>query len=318
VKISRLKALVPYILSLAALFVFLGYVWRHADRYRQLLDLSAGPLLALLGLALFGLISNGFINYLLYLGLDVPLTLNEAVGLAAINTLANQLPFAGGLIAKGVYLKQKYELNYARYLSATLALYLCFVAASGVMGIAVLAFWALWDGIGIPVPLLLGFTGMAASISLLWLPIRANTLPGRLGKHMIQLLDGWQVLRRKPSLTWKLIGLQLLMTLLFAGRLWIAFHALSQEVTLTQCLLFSAAVVLTHLVSIAPGGLGVREAIVASVASAFGFDVAVSVMASAIDRGIETAVVVALGTIYTYILSKQASNTQPETGPTKH
>jgi uncharacterized protein (TIRG00374 family) len=94
---------------------------------------------------------------------------------------------------------------------------------------------------------------------------------------------------------------------LFAARFWIAFHALSQEVTWAQCLLFSAATVLTRLANIVPGGLGVREGIVAGVAVILGFQVDASIAAVGLDRLIATVVIVALGVPYTYILSKNAT-----------
>lgn len=309
---TKLKTALPHIFSIVALLVFIGYLYLNADRYQQLLDLSAGSLLLLFGLALIIVFINGLINLFLYRGLGVPLTLNEGVGLAAVNTLANQLPFAGGLIAKGVYLKRRYELTYTRFLSATLALYVCFVTANGIVGMVVLGYWALVDDVIVPSLLFLGFLGMTISVFLLWLPIEVRTIPGKWGRRLAQLLQGWQILSQNRLLLAQLIGLQLLMTLIIAGRFWIAFHILSQDVTLAQCILFAAATILTRLVSIMPGGLGVREAIVAGVASALGFDADVSVVAVSIDRLIATMVIIALGTVYTYILSKHAVDTQYE------
>lgn len=315
VNFSRLKSYLPYFLSIAALFALFAYLYRNAEHYQQLLDLSAGSLFRLFSLVLMFTLANGLINYLFYHGLGVPLTFNEGIGLAAVNTLANQLPFAGGMIAKGVYLKQKYKLAYMRFLSATLALYVCFVAANGVMGVAVLAYLALVDDTIAPTLLILGFSAMAASVLLLWLPVDASSVPGKWGQLLAQLVDGWQVLSQNRLLIGELVGVQILITLMFTGRFWIAFHALSQDVTLAQCILFSAATILTRLVSIAPGGLGIREAIVAGVASVLGFDVGVSVVAVVIDRLIATLVIIVLGTVYTYILSKQVVNAQPEPEP---
>jgi uncharacterized protein (TIRG00374 family) len=64
-------------------------------------------------------------------------------------------------------------------------------------------------------------------------------------------------------------------------------------------------------VNIAPGGLGVREGIVAGIASLLGFEAGVSAVAVGIDRLVATSVVIVLGTIYTYILSKNATGTEP-------
>jgi uncharacterized protein (TIRG00374 family) len=64
-------------------------------------------------------------------------------------------------------------------------------------------------------------------------------------------------------------------------------------------------------VNIAPGGLGVREGIVAGVASLLGFEAGVSAVAVGIDRLVATSVVIVLGTIYTYVLSKKATDAEP-------
>jgi uncharacterized membrane protein YbhN (UPF0104 family) len=307
---SRPRSYLPYVLSAAAMLVFGVYLYRNADRYRQLLDLSVGSVLSLLGLALMFALVNGLASYVFYRGLRVPLTLNEGVGLAAVNTLANQLPFAGGLVARGIYLKRRHGLAYTRFLSATLALYVCFVAANGAVGIGVLTYWTLDGSVAVPPLLILGFSVMALSIVSLWLSIDAVSIPGKLGQRLVQLMDGWQTLRHDLHLVGKLVGLQVVMTLMFALRFWLAFRALSQDVTFTQCLLFSAATVLTRLVNISPGGLGVREGIVAGIAFLLGFEADVSAVAVGIDRLAATSVIGVLGTIYALVLGNKATSTE--------
>jgi len=297
---------------MTALTVFIVYLCRNADRYRQLLDLSTGSLFLLVGLALVFSFGKGLTNRLFYSGLGVPLTLNEGLGLAAVTTLANHLPFSGGLIAKGAYLKQRHKLGYTRFLSATLALYVCSLAVNGVLGLAVMAYWKLASNTAVPSVLVLGFSAMAASFLLLILPWEAiDPVSGKLARRVTQLVDGWQVLSKNWVLFGKLIGIQIGMVLVFAGRFWLAFHALSQDVTLAQCVLFSLGNVLTTLVTITPGGLGVREGIVAGVASLLGFEAGVSAVAVGIDRLVATSVVIVLGTIYTYVLSKKATDGEP-------
>lgn len=306
--LSALKRHLPYLLSAAAATVLVAYLVRNASRYRRLLSLSAGSILALLGLVLCFAACNGLINFFFYRVFGIWMTFNESIGLAAINTLANQLPFAGGLVAKGMYLKQRHRLAYTHFFSATSALYVCFVATNGAIGLAVLASWWLSDLTRIPLLLGVGFLGMSLSLICLWLPVNSVSLPGRLGRRLDQLAEGWVVVGQHLRLAAVLVGLQMLTTLVFAGRLWISFHALSQDATYAQCLLFSSATVLTRLVTIAPGGLGVREGIVAGVASLLGFEAGVSAVAVAVDRLVATSVVIVLGTIYTYILSAKATD----------
>ncbi len=309
------KSYLPYVLSVVILVLFARYIYRNVDRYRQILDLSPNSALWLIGLALAFNFTKGLINYLLYRGLGVPLTLNESIGLAAVNTLANLLPFAGGIVAKGIYLKQRHKLAYTRFLSATLALYVCSLAVSGVLSLTVLAYWKLVNNENIHMILILGFSSMTVSILSLWLPLNVSSTPSRWKQRLAQLLDGWQVLSRNWILVGALLSLQIVMALIFAGRFWIAFHTLSQDVTVAQCILFSSGNVLTTLVTITPGGLGVREGIVAGVASLLGFEAGVSVVAVGIDRLVATLVVIALGTVYTYVLSRKVTNVHQDGTP---
>ncbi|MFW6116705.1 MAG: hypothetical protein ACOC6F_03165, partial [bacterium] len=239
--VSKLKTYLPYVLSAGALLILVTYLWRNINRYQKLLRLSLDAVLSLIGLVLMFALINGAINYFFYRALGVFLGISESIGLAIVNTLANQLPFAGGLVAKGVYLKQRHQLAYTHFLSATMALYVCFVAVNGSLALAVLGYWALLGSARVPLALVLGFSGMGASVMSLWLPVDAVSAPGKMGKWLTQLGEGWGVLRQNVPLVGVMAAFQLLMTLLFAGRFWIAFHALSQDATYAQCLLFSSA-----------------------------------------------------------------------------
>ena len=292
-----------YIISITALLVFFAYIYRNAHRYLGLLDFSLDSLSLLVGLVLVVMLSNGSINYLLYRGLKVRLSFQEGIGLATINTLANQLPFAGGMIAKGVYLKQRHRLAYTHFLSATVALYILFVTGNGLVGIASFAFLKFVQGIALPNWLIFGFLGMIASISLLRVPMNTALLRGRWGKRIEQLLVGKQLFCQNQLLAGELVTIQILSTIALAGRFWIAFHLLSQDVTLAQCILFASASILTQLITITPGGLGIRELIVASIASLLGVDVGISVLAIGLDRVIATPIVAAVGSICVYHLS---------------
>lgn len=306
------RSALPYLFAGAVLAGFAIYLAQNAARYRELFVFSTRSLVVLVALVLAAIVANGLINVSLYRALDAPLTVNEGIGLGVINTLANQLPFAGGLVAKGVYLKQRHALGYERFLSATGALYVCFVAANGLAGLAVLAFLTFIRDAQGTLPIFWGFLAMAASAAFLWVPARAiDILPAKWKRRVERMLAGWQALSRDLPLVGGLVGLQVAATFVSAGRFWVAFHALSQDVTYAQCLLFASATILTRLVSIAPGGLGVREGIVAGVASLLGFDAAVSAVAVGIDRLVSTSVIIVLGAVYTYVLGRSVAESEP-------
>jgi len=129
---------------------------------------------------------------------------------------------------------------------------------------------------------------------------------------MNQAIDGWTAIGRNSGLLFKLTVLQITLVVLLSLRYWIAFHMLSQNVTIGQTLLFASASILTQLVSIAPGGLGIREAIVASVAALLGFDAGISIIAVGLDRLVITIVIVLSGWVSTVILGKQISDISNE------
>src|SRR5262249_38610198 len=141
------------------------------------------------------------------------------------------------------------------------------------------------------------FALMTVSIFIFWLPIDRIKMPLAIRKWTDQALEGWMLFSKQPTLLLKLLGLQFAATLFLALRYWLAFQMLSQHVSWTQVLLFSSASILTQLISFAPGGLGVREAIVGAVALALGFDLTVSVAAVELDRLVITFTIVLVGWI---------------------
>lgn len=302
--LRKLRDSFPAILAIAAVLGFGVYIFQNAERYERLLNFSIGPLLLLLLLVSIGRFCYGVINYIVYHVIDTPVTLNESVGLAAINSLANHLPFSGGIIAKGAYLKRRYQLTYTRFLSITLALYLFFLSANGVIGTITLSYLRIFKGELVSPFVSAGFLFMTGGILFLCLPIDRIRwqYPGR--SRVLQLFEGWQALRKNRMAIIQLIGLQIITTLLYAVRLMIAFRLLSQNISFENCLIFSAATVLSQLAAITPGGLGVRELIVAGIAATVQIEPGISVVAVSIDRLVATIVIVILGAFYMYTLGK--------------
>ena len=297
----------PILVTIVALAIAAGLIWylaANADRYLDLLRLSAPGVLWLFLLSLAFPVVNGLINTYMFRNLGAKLTHREGFLLASTATLANQLPLPGGLVTRGVYLKQRHGTSYAAYLSAAVALFVCSLAAYGAVGLAVLLFWLPWQGAAPPAPLLVGFSAMAASAGLLLIPVKRIRLPQRFRGRLEQVIEGWSLLGRDPGLLLRLLGLQTVLMVLFAIRYWIAFRMLSQQISPAQAALMSCSSILTQLVSLAPGGLGVREAVVGAVAASLGFDLPVSVAAVGVDRLVSTVAIVLAGWYGTLALGR--------------
>lgn len=313
---KKWQAFFPYALSVIAIVVFLNYLRQNADRYRELFHVSGQTLLMMLLLSVLTVVLNGLSNYILYRRLGALVTFNESIGLSTINTLANLLPIvAGGLISIGVYMKKKYTLSYTRYLSAAVALYVIFVATNGLLGNAALVYWKLRGG-DVPIGLVLGFCGMMASLLAFVIPFNIIRIPGKWQQYFTQAVEGWRLFGQSKRVIRQLVMVQIALMFVLAGQLLLAFHSLSQNVTLTHCILFSAVTILTQLISITPDGFGIRESLVAGIAAIFGFDAGASVLAVGLVRLVVLPPVITTGILYTYFLSKKVVAPGDENDPT--
>ncbi len=304
-KSFHFRSAVILIMSLGIIAGFVYYLYANADTYLELLRISTSGVAALFVLSASFPLFNGFANTYLFRGLGVNLSHREGFLLAASTSLANQLPLPGGIVTKAIYLKYKHDLSYTDYFSATLALFFCSVAVNGFIGLGVLLYWFLFKRVAVSAPLLIGFTAMAACIFVFWLPLPQVGVPHRVRKWLDQAMKGWALIGSNPALLVKLLGLQTSLMMLFAIRYWLAFRMLSQNITVSQVILLSCASILTQLVSIAPGGLGVQEAIVGGMVSVFGFELPASVAAVELDRLVATFAIVLIGWISTVLLGKK-------------
>lgn len=280
----------------------------NADMYLELLLFTPQAIISLVFIIVISLVINGMINKELIRGLGIDLDFSEAFVLAASATFANQLPISGGLITRAFYLKQKYKLTYTKFISVNLALFICFVSANGFIGVLILLYWMLYLNIVTSFSLFIGFGLMIGFLLVFLLPLEKINLPPKFKNQMVQAMDGWKFIRKNPGLLARIVLLQIIITFLLAIRYYLVFTMMSQEVRGGEVLLFSAASVLTQMVSIAPGGLGILEAIVGGVAAILDFDLGVSIVALGIDRLISTLVIFVVGGVSSIILSKQITD----------
>jgi uncharacterized membrane protein YbhN (UPF0104 family) len=208
-------------------------------------------------------------------------------------------------MSKSFYLKRRYGISYTKSVSSALALFFCFIAVNGWIGLTILLYWTFFQKIIIPWILFIGFAAMSSCFFVFWLPTDRIIVPGKIQKWISEAVQGWTVISKDPALLLKVAGLQTVLLILGVIRYRLAFQMLSQEITFSEATLLANATILSQLVSIAPGDLGIREAIVGTIASMLGFDAGASVVAVGLDRLVSTSTIFLLGGISTYILGRQ-------------
>ena len=207
-KSSRIKNIILLTITVTLIFFFLIYIYKNSDKYLELLQLSTPGILSIFILSLVFPVISGWITTSLFRGLGVEISYKNGFLINAASTLANQLPISGGIISRGYYLKRKYNLSYTKYLSATMALFLCFIGANGLLGLLILLYPIVISMTVIPNALLIGYISMVACLLVFWLPIDKIRAPDRIRKLLNQAVEGWMLIGRNPGLLATLITLQ--------------------------------------------------------------------------------------------------------------
>ena len=150
----------------------------------------------------------------------------------------------------------------------------------------------------------LAFALMLGAGGLLFLPERAAR--GIAGRWL-----RWEAgtIEAVHSSSLAVVAVQVAVLLATAGSLQLGFSMGNADVGFGACVVFSASTVVTRLVSITPGALGVREFLVGGLALLTGFELRDAVIASTVTRLAEMLVIFSLGGVFSYTLTGQVAAT---------
>jgi uncharacterized protein (TIRG00374 family) len=182
-------------------------------------------------------------------------------------------------------------------------MFICYISVSGFIGLTVLIDLYFFQDILAPLSLFTGYALMLSSTLLFFLPLKFFWLPEEIKHFFDKAIFGFKILSKQPRFILKQVAWQFLLMLFLAVRYWLAFRMLSQNITISRALLLSTSSILTQVVSIAPGGLGVREVIIGGVSSVLGMDMSIGILASGLDRIISTIVIFITGIISMLVLA---------------
>jgi len=290
----------------------------------QLARISWPSLLALLGLSLVVVLTQGLCFAQVARIFDLRLSLREWLGLSALNTMANYtLPASGGAVLRAAYLRQRHGLpltDYAALLASSQTV--VFGCAAG-FGLVMLMVRRLTSGV-LEGGLLLAFAA-ALTISVaasLVVPRAAGAgwldrIP-RLASLLRRFGSGFERWPRR-RLTAAGFGVWFLVTLILSGvRLDVAFSAIGTPVELERVLLIQAVISVFSIVSLTPGNLGIREGLAVLTANLLGIDAGLALLASLVDRAATLLVVFATGSLASHFLLRELSGRQRPTPRTGH
>ena len=310
---KRVLPWVVFALMLALLGLFMA---REKDLASALLRVS---MLSLAGLFLIQCLFNavsGLVLRELSLFFGVRLNGTEWYGLPAATTMGNYLtPASGSLVARAVYLKQRYGMSYPRFLTLLSSGYLINFLVISAVGFFIVIGKYRHDMHVLP----LAFFFLAVCTVILFLLYRPVPLPdgeGRMRRFLRDVISGWPLMKGKIDLIGKLIVLSLANILLGSSSLWLAFDALGYPVPGMDAMLINLLQSFSLLISITPGNLGVQERVVSLSTGLLGHGLGAGLLAALLIRAVTILFILFHGPLFSYLLSKELvanRNTEQET-----
>jgi uncharacterized membrane protein YbhN (UPF0104 family) len=263
-----------------------------AERYA----LRPDALIAIAALVVVTLALRSLANRALFTRVGIDAGVYDWFRLVTVSSFTNYLPLSAGMVAKAFFLKRVHLLPYGTFAVGQVALLVVIISTNGVVGLATLGSLfpeQLFGIIGI------GFVVMMFAAAAMFLP---DSALARLPRGMHAAADAAPAFRR----AWPVVALlQVGILLASAAGLAIAFDMGESDVGFGACVIFTAAAMLTRLVSITPGAIGIREFLIGALAYLTGFELRDAVIASTATRTIEIAVIFALGGVFTRRISNE-------------
>ncbi|MBI4034523.1 flippase-like domain-containing protein [Candidatus Saccharibacteria bacterium] len=281
------------IFTLAFLAGFLVYGLQNQDMFDALAKVSVIALLLVAAGRIAIFVSNGLFTKWTAEAFTRKLTTGEGIYVGILSAIGNFFgPLLGGASIRAVYLKKIHNVSYSHFTSMLMVYYLILFFING-LAVLVSLLWlprtAQTNG------LLLFFGLWLAGLLLLMivrLPQRQKlhrldkALAGKIIKIIYDVEHGWLLLLRNRRMLVKMFSLAILSYIASFFISLVEFRALDINIGLAALGLYTAVVVISILVSLTPGAIGIREAMLFLVASTIGVSNTQILQVAVIDRGV--------------------------------
>ena len=311
-KRARLAVSIVSLVAVAALGTW--YLAQHLDDFKKILEIDFFSFAMLSGLVIFALWLSGLTIIAIVPIFGARLSMWEGFGLSAVNTMANFYFTKAGLAAKGLYLKKMHDFPYTSYVSIVAGTGVIMVLTNGLVGLVSYAFFLQHSSFRYEILLafaIITFGGVAPFL----LPRLSWNPRNRLFERLRRVVDGWEQIKAHRQVVLVIIVIDVLYVIVGAFRLWVSYRALGYPVDLLSCIVISPISTLTMLVSLTPGAVGIRQALVGYGSELLGIGMTEGVVASTIDHAVGTLWVFVFGLTFANWIWARKFKSAEEKGP---
>lgn len=268
----------------------------HFNEFKKILDLSIYQLLVLSSVTIISIVTNGALFKTLLMLFGTKIELFESIKLTIINNCFSYLIARGGQVARGVYLKTKYNFFYKNYILLLIIMNLMIVFAASAISIFVIIFTERM----INCQLLIFFVFFCLlSILPFALPKRILEKLIKKNTNIYQIFDTWiRTTKNKRGLILPL-ALSAISIFLFGLRIYLIYFMIFEPILFSSTIVISVFGTLSSFVSITPAALGIKEGLMSYAATLAGEGFATAVAVASLDRIISMFWFFSLGMAFT-------------------
>ncbi len=310
----KTAASIGIMLSLIVLFIL--YLNKHFADFEQLASAGISNIwfIAVLFLLIVGnLFLNGKMLKYLLLPFGIKLKELESFAISVITSFYNLItPFRGGAGARAFYLNKKHNFSYTHFLSTLSAVYILAFLVGSFAGLASIFFiWFYYGLFNIYIFILL--TGISSFLLFVIIfPFKLKKRKNKWLNRFVNVINGWHLIRNNKKIVSAALANSIVQLIFGAIIIIITYSIFNIDIGVSKATFIAAISVISLLVSITPGNIGIGDAIDVFSANIIGIDVTGAISATVLKRAILLLVLFILGPIFSFILFKKTGKNYEE------
>lgn len=289
-----MKKYISLFLTVSVVGLFVWYALSNPDLFTSLTNVSIAALVAIVLLRVVTIWSNGMFTVWTVEAFIGGMSRREGFMIAVLTAIGNFFgPLLGGMGVRAIYLKKYHKLPFSKFTATLIGYYIMMFTLNALMAFVALLLLPKTPQTNTLLLIFGGWAALFVGLAFMRLPskqkterLRQNKLLAVVFKVLYDIEDGWKVLKRNRILMLQMGGLAIvnLIALYFVS--WVEFWALGIATNVAALALYTALVQVSLLLSITPGAVGLREALLLIVATTLGLSASQIVQVAVLDRAV--------------------------------
>ncbi len=291
---KSLKKYISPILTIFVLILFATYLFKNPEIIDRLVDTNPIYILLIMLLYIFIFFLEGLFIIVTLKIFSKDMNKSEGMYVATLSRIGNYLlPMRAGAVFRATYLKKKFNFDYSNFLATLYGYYIVFFLTNAILAFIVLIFKSLiFDQTYISLIMFFGavIVGMVVLIFLRF-PFKKifkqrNGVIFKVISFLDKFLGGWDLIVKNRKLFIQLMLLAFANVFVNILVIYMEFLSIEKIGNILDIILYTCISGVSLLISITPGSLGLREAVLLVTSKSLGLSEIEVMQLAFLDRGI--------------------------------